>query len=84
MCNSFFYLRGGAERCFFDLMNLLISNGHQVIPFCMANKKNKASKYSEYFVKNIDYPKKLQEKNSFGAKLSIAKRLFTLMKQKTR
>lgn len=32
MINSFNYLRGGGERCFFDWSDLLRSHGHEVIP----------------------------------------------------
>ena len=40
MVNSFNYLRGGAERCCFDLSALLEANGHQVIPFSMDHPRN--------------------------------------------
>lgn len=61
MCNSFHYLRGGAERCFFELAALLEANGHTVIPFCMKDERNLHSKYSDYFVSQIDFPSKLKE-----------------------
>jgi hypothetical protein len=32
MVNKFHYLRGGAERYYFDLMALLERHGHRVIP----------------------------------------------------
>ena len=40
MVNSFHYLRGGAERCCFDLSALLEANGHKVIPFSMQHPRN--------------------------------------------
>lgn len=61
MCNSFHYLRGGAERCFFELSALLEAHGHTVIPFCMDHERNLPSEYSDYFVSNIDFPSRLQE-----------------------
>ncbi len=33
--NKYFFVRGGAERFFFELQKLLESKGHKVIPFCM-------------------------------------------------
>ena len=50
MVNSFNYLRGGAERCCFDLSALLEANGHQVIPFSMRHPRNVPSPYADYFV----------------------------------
>lgn len=66
MCNNFFYLRGGTERCFFDLSDLLTSQGHEVIPFSMEHEKNIFSEYSQYFVSNIDYPSLINTDNSAG------------------
>lgn len=66
MCNNFFYLRGGTERCFFDLSDLLTSQGHEVIPFSMEHEKNIFSIYSPYFVSNIDYPSLMNTYNSAG------------------
>jgi len=63
LCNSFHYLRGGAERCFFELMTLLTERGHIVIPFCMQDDKNLPSPYSDYFISSIDFPGELQKKN---------------------
>lgn len=58
MINKFFYIKGGSERYYFSLKKLLEDNGHIVIDFSMQDNKNFESKYSEYFVKNIDYNKK--------------------------
>jgi len=55
-CNSFHYLRGGAERCFLDLMGLLREQGHEVIPFSMQHERNLPTDYEGYFTSHIDYP----------------------------
>jgi len=55
--NKFYYLKGGAERYYFNLIKLLESKGHEVIPFSMLDEKNFESKYSKYFVSNIDFEK---------------------------
>lgn len=62
MCNSFGYLRGGAERCFLELSQLLTAQGHEVIPFCMQDERNFASPYAEYFLSPIDFPSRLRNK----------------------
>lgn len=74
MCNSFHYLRGGAERCFFELSALLESYGHTVIPFCMDDERNIPSEYSDYFISNIDFPSRLQEPG-LKSKVSVLERV---------
>lgn len=63
VCNSFYYVRGGAERCALDLESLLTSKGHEVIFFSMDHPLNLTSPYVKYFVSNIDYPKLLAAVN---------------------
>jgi glycosyltransferase involved in cell wall biosynthesis len=75
MCNSFYYIRGGVERCFFDLMNLLSARGHESIPFCMRHERNLPTPYEPYFVDAIDYPAMLGQQISLGTKLKLAKRV---------
>ena len=53
--NKFFYMRGGAERHFFDLMQLQQEHGHTVIPFSMQDTRNRESNYSSYFASNITF-----------------------------
>ena len=55
--NKFFYLKGGSERYFFNLCELLQEKGHQVIHFSSKHKKNLPSIYSSYFISEIDYRK---------------------------
>lgn len=49
------YLRGGAERYMFDLMALLTSHGHEVIPFSTWSSQNRPTPYEEYFVSEVDF-----------------------------
>ena len=46
--NKFYYMKGGAERYYFELSKLLKKNGHKVIPFAVQSEKNLKSKYSKY------------------------------------
>lgn len=66
MINSFNYMRGGAERCFIDLTDLLTAHGHEVIPFCMSHERNRPSPYASYFVSYVDFPSLL---NGNGSRL---------------
>lgn len=75
MCNSFNYLRGGAERYFIDLSALLTAHGHEVIPFCMHDERNLPSKYSDYFISHIDFPTMMRESRGIMSKLRVAERV---------
>jgi len=75
MCNSFFYLRGGAERCFFDLSALLEAHGHTVIPFCMDHPQNLPSPYADYFISYMDFPSQLAKDAGLAGKLAVAERV---------
>ena len=55
LLNNFHYLRGGAERAYFDTAEILRSHGHEVAFFSMQDPKNEPTKWSKYFVDNIDY-----------------------------
>ena len=75
MCNTFYYLRGGSERCFFDLTAVLEANGHEVIPFCMDYDKNYESPYSKYFVSHIDFPTQLNGSAGMMGKFRVGERV---------
>lgn len=66
MIDKYYFIKGGAERCFFELKKLLESHGHQVIPFSMKHPKNFPSLYSKYFVENIDF-----HPSSFNQKIQV-------------
>jgi glycosyltransferase involved in cell wall biosynthesis len=53
--NKFFFAKGGAERYFLDLLDLLPARGHAVAPFSMRHPSNASSPFSEYFVGGVDY-----------------------------
>ena len=69
MVNKYYFIKGGSERCLFDLKALLESHGHEVIPFAMADEKNTPSDYNKYFVDAIDY----DFKSKFDKILSVPK-----------
>lgn len=74
MINSFNYLRGGAERCFLDLIDLLRANGHEVIPFAMHHPNNLPSAYDDYFVSYVDFPEELA-KPGLKPKMQVLERV---------
>ena len=73
MINSFHYLRGGAETCYFELSGALRSRGIEVIHFSMHHPQNRHSEQSDYFVSQIDYPAALRQRG-IRPKLETAER----------
>ena len=55
MVDKYYFIKGGAERYYFELSKLLKSKGHDVIPFSMQHPENFDSDYNEYFVENIEF-----------------------------
>ncbi|HAI74070.1 MAG TPA: hypothetical protein DCS28_03265 [Candidatus Moranbacteria bacterium] len=55
--NKFNYAKGGADRHFLDLVNLLKSDGNEVAVFSMNNPKNIFSPWKKYFISYIGYNK---------------------------
>lgn len=54
LVNKFHYLKGGSEKYYFELANLLKEKGHQIAFFSMQNDKNIKTGEKEYFVEEID------------------------------
>lgn len=55
LVNKFHYLRGGSEKYYFELGNLLKRYGHEVAYFSMKDERNITTSDKEYFVENIDF-----------------------------
>lgn len=55
MINKFFFVKGGAERYFFEISDILRQQGHEVIPFAMKHPENEPSQYDRYFVDYVEY-----------------------------
>lgn len=51
--NKYYYLKGGAERYMFDLRDLLIQEGHAVIPFAMKSGMNESTHWIDRFVSPV-------------------------------
>lgn len=55
--NKYFFIRGGAERFFFELQKMLADRGHKVIPFCMQQTNNYETPYNKYFISEVQTEK---------------------------
>lgn len=49
LAHKFFYLKGGAEKFFFETGRLLESQGHEVAYFSTQDEQNDVSEWSKYF-----------------------------------
>lgn len=54
LVNKFHYLKGGSEKYYFELADLLTKNGHEVAFFSMKDEKNIKTNHKEYFIEQID------------------------------
>lgn len=70
--NKFHFAKGGADKHFLDLVNLLESQGHEVAVFSMEHEKNTQTKWSKYFVSKVGYT----QDYSFWEKIKGAFRMF--------
>lgn len=51
------FVRGGSDRYFFTMAEILEKNGHKVIPFTAAHPKNEPSEWDQYFPRAADFEK---------------------------
>ncbi len=70
--NKFYFIKGGAEKHFFNLIDLLKDNNHQVAVFSMKHPKNEKSKWEKYFLSTVGY----DGSYSFWQKLKGVGRMF--------
>ncbi len=55
MIDKYYFIKGGAERYYFELTSILELHGLRVVPFSMRHPDNLISRYTSYFVSNIDF-----------------------------
>jgi glycosyltransferase involved in cell wall biosynthesis len=55
MVDKYYFIKGGAERYFFELAAVLEKNGHEVIPFSMKHPSNVPTVHAADFMENIDF-----------------------------
>jgi glycosyltransferase involved in cell wall biosynthesis len=54
-CNKYNFPFSGTEVYLFELMDLLRSQGHDVVLFSMADPRGESTDYDQYFVPHIDF-----------------------------
>ena len=74
MVDKYYFIKGGAERYYFELKKILEANGHDVIPFSMKHPRNYTTEYNDYFVDNIEFNYTSQVKKAANS-LKIAGRI---------
>lgn len=72
LINKYHYRKGGAERAYFDMADILIAAGHEVAFFAMEHSKNEPTPWSKYFVSEVNYQ---NTSYSWGQKMKIALRM---------
>lgn len=55
LINKYHYKKGGAERAYFDMAEILEAHGHEVAFFAMEHPENEITPWSKYFVSQVDY-----------------------------
>jgi glycosyltransferase involved in cell wall biosynthesis len=54
LVNYRYFISGGPERYLFNIKDILESEGHEVIPFSVKNKRNVPTEFEKYFLESID------------------------------
>ena len=55
LVNKYHYLRGGAERAYFDTASILTERGHSVAFFSMEHPQNQSTPWSKFIVSGVEY-----------------------------
>jgi glycosyltransferase involved in cell wall biosynthesis len=53
--NNYHFVKGGADRCYFEVSKLLEEYGHNVLHFSIQDQRNVASSFSSYFGKPMSF-----------------------------
>lgn len=84
--NNYHFIKGGADRVYFNTSKLLEDNGHQVINFSSLNSANIATDYSRNFIPLTDnrqsnFIDKIKGVNSYIYNSTAYKNLEILIKE---
>jgi glycosyltransferase involved in cell wall biosynthesis len=69
--NKYHYLKGGAERYYFELSRMLEERGHDVVPFSMQDPENQPTEYAEFFVSPSDFDRRVRFADRLGAAVRV-------------
>lgn len=53
--NKFYFNKGGADKHFLDVLDLLNKHGHETAVFSMRHSKNQKNNWEKYFVSTVGY-----------------------------
>ena len=81
LVNKFHYLKGGSERFYFNLTDILKKNGNEVIHFAMKDEKNFPDSNEEYFVENVSKNGGFANKIKFITNLNYSKEAYKKIKE---
>lgn len=81
LVNKFHYLKGGSERFYFNLTDILKKNGNEVIHFAMKDEKNFPDSNKEYFVENVSKNGGFANKIKFITNLNYSKEAYKKIKE---
>lgn len=65
--NKYHFIKGGADRVFFNTISLLEQRGHEVLTFSTRRPENIPGKYSDYFVPYIEHRQNTGLRNLLNA-----------------
>ena len=54
-CSQRYHVKGGSDKYFFDISELLRSAGNLVVPFCASSAENLPTSYDKYFPVDVDF-----------------------------
>lgn len=80
--DKYYFIKGGAERYYFEVNQILKSHGHQIIPFSMKHSDNFETEYEDYFVDNIEFNHKTQFERIWAAPKIIGRIIYSTHAQK--
>lgn len=72
LINKYHFLKGGAERAYFDMARILTDHGHEVAFFSMQHPNNVPTPWERFFVESVDYA---ENNLSLFQKLRMAARI---------
>lgn len=80
--DKYYFIRGGAERYYFEFADVLKKKGHEIIPFSMSHPENFETPYAKYFVSEIEYNGRSKFKKIVQAPSSLFRMIYSLEAKK--
>ena len=80
LVNKFHYMKGGSERYYFTLAEVLNAHGHEVVFFAMQDEKNIPCEQEKYFVSNSSVGGGIKSKLNMVLHIAYSKEAYKKMK----